>query len=484
MPLLLHDTFTRQLKEIRPSDERSLRFYCCGPTVYAPAHIGNLRTFVLQDVFRRTVEATGIPVRHVRNLTDVDDKTIRAANEHNLPLEDFTRPWITRFQADCQSLNMLPPSEEPAATAHIPEQIKLIETLLAKGHAYATDDGSVYFKVTSFPTYGKLSRLDERELQSIAPEGPQDADEYEKADRSDFALWKGRKAEDGEVYWNAPWGQGRPGWHLECSAMSMAALGQTLDVHGGGVDLVFPHHENEIAQSEACTGQIFVHHWFHCAHLMVEGEKMSKSLGNMYTLEDLTKDGLSPLVVRFVLLSGHYRQQLNFTFNALHAANEAMRKFSQTLLRILPRAEIDLETFRQWCSTPGDENKLFAESTLLNAWNLLCRDLNTSGAWGQLMKQRGQWEKEKDPKILQRDLRALAHLLYALGLDQLPFTPKKEKTNPEAPAEIRALAEDRWKAKADRDFTTADQLRESLKQKGWLVKDSRDGYTLSPGQKS
>jgi cysteinyl-tRNA synthetase len=288
MGLSLFDTMTRVPVELVPMDGREFRFYCCGPTVYGPAHIGNFRTFVLQDVFRRVLELGGLKVKHVRNLTDVDDKTIRVSQEVGKSLTEFTAGWTEKFHADCRALHCLEPHVEPGAVDHIPQQIAMIATLERDGHAYKAADGSVYFRVASFPEYGRLSRLKERELRmgtSVAD------DEYERDTLADFALWKARKAEDGVNFWESPWGEGRPGWHLECSAMIREYLGDTIDLHSGGVDLVFPHHENEIAQSECCTGHEFCRHWFHVTHLLVDGAKMSKSLGNLYTLDELWRRG-------------------------------------------------------------------------------------------------------------------------------------------------------------------------------------------------
>ncbi|MGB0416251.1 MAG: cysteine--tRNA ligase, partial [Coraliomargarita sp.] len=285
MSVQLYDTHSRSVQALTPESGKPLRFYCCGPTVYGPAHIGNFRTFLIQDTLRRVLEVDGTPVKHVRNITDVDDKTIRQSQAEGMTLEAFTAKWTEKFHADCSALNMLAPSIEPSAVAHIPEQIALVETLVEKGHAYATEDGSVYFRVSSYDDYGSLSKLKQRELKTQSENSAgevNDADEYDRESVTDFALWKGRKPEDGENYWPSPWGEGRPGWHLECSAMVDTAFdGETIELHGGGIDLCFPHHENEIAQSECAHGQCFCKHWFHSAHLMVEGEKMSKSLGNV-----------------------------------------------------------------------------------------------------------------------------------------------------------------------------------------------------------
>jgi len=289
----LFDTMSRQERDLAPRDGEVFRFYCCGPTVYGPAHIGNFRTFVLQDVFRRTLESTEVKTCHVRNLTDVDDKTIRDSRTNKQSLKEFTDHWRNRFREDCDRLNLLPPHFEPSAVAHLRHQLAMIEILMEKGHAYRSDDGSVYYRVSSFKNYGRLSHLDQRELREGAS-GTVTDDEYEKDAVADFVLWKARRPEDGENFWASPWGEGRPGWHLECSAMCREYLGDTFDLHSGGEDLIFPHHENEIAQSEACTGHHMADHWFHLTHLLVDGGKMSKSAGNFYTLDQLVEAGFSP----------------------------------------------------------------------------------------------------------------------------------------------------------------------------------------------
>jgi len=333
MVLKLYDTLSREVQDVFPMDGKIVRFYCCGPTVYGPAHVGNFRTFVLQDIFRRALETCGQKTYHARNLTDVDDKTIRQSQEEGVSLGDFTDRWTKRFNQDCHLLNLLPPHVQPSAVAHVPEQIALIQRLIDGGKAYQGPDGSVYFKVDSFEKYGALSRLADREITTSSRDR-ETSDEYQRDSAADFALWKARRPEDGENYWNSPWGEGRPGWHIECSAICLKHLGESFDVHSGGVDLVFPHHENEIAQVEAVTHKTFARHWFHITHLMVEGTKMSKSLGNLYTLSDLQEKGYDAQTVRYVLLSGSYRQPLNFTFDSLKAAQKALKKlqdFSQKI---------------------------------------------------------------------------------------------------------------------------------------------------------
>ena len=466
MPALkLHDTLSRTDREVKPLDGKTLRFYCCGPTVYGPAHIGNFRTFVAQDVMRRAVEASGTPTLHVRNITDVDDKTIRDSQKAGQSLIDFTRGWTEKFHSDCASLNLLPPTVEPSAVAHIPHQIAMIEKLVAKGHAYAAADGSVYFRVSSFKDYGRLSHLEDRELRLGASEAASatDSDEYTKDSLTDFALWKARKPEDGSNYWPSPWGEGRPGWHLECSAMILEYLGEDFDLHSGGVDLIFPHHENEIAQSCCSTHGHFAHHWMHVAHLMVDGGKMSKSLGNLYTLADLQQRGYTAAEVRYVLISGHYRAPLNFTFHSLDSARQALQKLAKA------DKALSLLTSHLSPSSPGP----FAE-----AWDTLLNDLNVPGALGGIFSVLNKLK----PAAISADeatsaRNGLHFMLSALGL-VLP--PVLEEATADVPADIQALAQQRWDAKQAKDWATADVLRKELEAAGWLIKDGKEGFIVVP----
>lgn len=477
MPVQLYDTHSRSLRPLQAETDRALRFYCCGPTVYGPAHIGNFRTFLLQDTLRRVLEVNGQKVHHVRNLTDVDDKTIKGANAAGLSLEDFTRQWTEKFHADCAALNCLPPHKEPSAVEHIPQQIALIEKLVEKGYAYATEEGSVYFRVSSFENYGSLSRLKERELKSQSKNSAgqrNDADEYEREAVSDFVLWKQRKPEDGENFWQSPWGEGRPGWHLECSAMIESSFkGATLDLHGGGVDLCFPHHENEIAQSECAHGRPLCKHWFHSAHLMVDGAKMSKSLGNLYTLDDLRAKGFNPMALRYTLIAGSYRQQLNFTIETLHAAQSALAKLERFATSLLDKAgqkTSDMETYIQ-----ASDPKLTGR--FAKAWEALGNNLNTSAALGALF---GVVGSNPAPSLDEREARdtlsAFGALLFALGLSL--FTEQTAKAD--TPDDIQSLAQERWEAKQAKDFARADSLRETLLKKGWLIKDGPDSYQIEP----
>lgn len=447
--------------------------YCCGPTVYGPAHIGNFRTFLAQDVLRRVLECSGMKVRHVRNITDVDDKTIRESRRLGVSLADFTKKWTDKFHADCEKLNMLPPSVEPRATEHIAEQLEMVSKLVENGHAYAAGDGSVYFKISSDPDYGRLSGLDRRTLatQGVNSAGEANlADEYERESVSDFALWKGRKEEDGENFWKSPWGEGRPGWHIECSAMSTKYLGPTFDLHGGGVDLCFPHHENEIAQSECSSGiKPYVKYWFHSAHLMVEGAKMSKSLGNLYTLDDLLSRGYSAQQIRYALISGHYRQQLNFTFKGLDDAKSALSKLAKSLSSALKRAGMSGGDFKNLIK-PGAK----LEGTVFGAaWDALCDDVNVPKALGEMFAAL--------PKLGDsgENLEAFGALLYALGLD--PLDGGEEKAE-EAPEEIAELARQRWEAKKAKNFALADELRGKISATGWTVLDAKDGFSLKKAQ--
>lgn len=455
MPIRLHESLSRSQRELKPAQPDGVfRFYNCGPTVYAPAHIGNFRSFVVNDVIRRLLElefGKG-KVKHVRNLTDVDDKTIKRAREESRPLAEVTKQWTDKFHADCAALNCLPPHVEPTATGHIKEQVDMIDVLMQKGNAYRAADGSVYFKVSSFDDYGKLSRVKERELQAGATLKIAAADADEKEDVSDFALWKAHKPDDGANAWDSPWGRGRPGWHIECSAMSKKHLGETIDLHTGGVDLLFPHHENEIAQSQCCNGTLFAHHWYHSEHLLVDGKKMSKSLGNLYTLDDLKAKGFSPMALRYALLASHPRKQQNFTLDSLHAAESALKS---------------LRTFRASLGAQAGDATAF--DSVLAA---LRDDLNTPGALGALFTiiNRG-------PAGL--DAAAFDRTMFALGLSLTAV----ESPKAEVPPAITALAEKRWAAKQAKDWAGADALRKELTAAGWSMLDSKDSYRLEPLKK-
>jgi cysteinyl-tRNA synthetase len=452
--------------------------YCCGPTVYGPAHIGNFRTFLIQDVLRRCLEIDGLEVRHVRNITDVDDKTIRQSQAEGVSLKSFTDKWTGKFHADCGALNLLPPHVEPSAVEHIPLQVAMIEKLVANGNAYATSDGSVYFKVCSCHDYGKLSHLDRDALrtQEVNSAGTaNDADEYERESVTDFALWKSHKPADGENHWPSPWGEGRPGWHIECSAMSTRYLGNTFDLHGGGIDLCFPHHENEIAQSECSTGEKdFAAHWFHSMHLMVDGAKMSKSLGNLYTLDDLKGKGATPMAVRYALISGHYRSQLNFTLKSLDDAAGALGKIEKATEKLLEKCGLTKTDF----TPPAVQEQNTAWGEFQAAWDTLCDDLNVPGALGKIFGAlHTVTATDRTIEQARADLSGLGKILYALGL--LLFTAKADDSATDVPADVAELGLRRWEAKQARNFAEADKLRAELESKGWKSLDRKDGYTLA-----
>lgn len=459
----LQDTLSRTEKTIAPIDGKTYRFYCCGPTVYGPAHIGNFRTFVLQDVFRRTLETGGTRTLHVRNITDVDDKTIRDSQATGMTLLDFTKGWTEKFHVDCDALACLPPHIEPSAIAHIPQQISMVEMLIQKGNAYASEDGSVYFKISSFPAYGRLSRLDERELDLGKTQNARaNADEYEKDSISDFVLWKARREEDGENFWDSPWGQGRPGWHLECSAMIAEYLGDSFDMHSGGVDLVFPHHENEIAQSQCACGGHFAAHWFHIIHLLVDGGKMSKSLGNMYTLEDLAKKGFTAMEVRYVLIGSHYRKPLNFTLDSLSGAKEALANLAKSAAKLAEK--MGSETF-----LPSADFGTFQA-----AWESLNDDLNTPAALGGIFTGLREASKLNGAEAAAA-LAGLNRILKALGIT----LPEILSETISIPAAIHQLAETRWAARSNKDWASSDKLRDELSAEGWAMKDGKDSYELT-----
>ena len=479
MPIRVHDTLSRTLKTLAPRTPGApYRMYCCGPTVYAPAHIGNLRTFLIQDILRRALQADGTEVLHVRNITDVDDKTIQRSQSEGTTLQAFTTRWTQKFHADCATLNLLPPHIEPSAVAHIPLQIAMIQKLIANGHAYTTPDGSVYFKISTCPCYGKLSHLDPATLRTQATNSAgatNQADEYERDHITDFALWKARKPADGPNHWPSPWGQGRPGWHIECSAMSTHYLGDTFDLHGGGEDLCFPHHENEIAQAEGATGQPgFAAHWFHSMHLLVDGKKMSKSTGNYHTLDDLCAHGATPMAVRYALIAGHYRSQLNFTLNNLSAAAAALAKIEKAAEKLLAQ-----NTFTRADFTPMTApEKTTAWGAFQAAWDTLRDDLNIPGALGKIFTTLPLvTDPARTPAQARADLSGLANILYVLGINL--FTSDAPAT-PTIPDPVAHLGQRRWAAKQARDFATADTLRNELAQLGWQSIDRKDGYTLTP----
>jgi cysteinyl-tRNA synthetase len=465
MALKLFNTLSRSVQEFVPLDPAGKRvgLYCCGPTVYDFAHIGNWRTFIFGDLVRRYLDFKGYTVTHVMNITDVDDKIIKRVRESGTSLREFTGKFEGAFFDDLKGLNCRLPHQTPRATGHIAEIIALLEKLLARGLAYQTPDGSVYFSIEKYRAagsrYGQLVKLNFDEMR--VGERVR-SDEYEKEAVADFALWKARVAEDGEVFWPSPWGEGRPGWHIECSAMSMKLLGPSFDLHLGGEDLMFPHHEDEIAQSEGAgvqpAGRPFVKHWLHGAHLLVEGKKMSKSLGNFFTLRDLLAKGFTGREIRYLLLTAHYRETFNFTLEGLQGARAALGRIDECLGKLREVA--------------GD-TKAGAESPLLGAFSdALDDDLNISGAWGAIF----EWVRDTNRKLADNALDPAAAAAALATWDKLDSvlgvgTPKEV----EVPAEIVALVEARQAARKAKDFKRADAIRDELKAQGWTVEDTPKG---------
>ncbi len=464
MALKLFNTLSRALGEFVPLDPagKKVGIYCCGPTVYDLAHIGNFRTFVFADLLRRYLEFKGYSVQHVLNITDVEDKIIKHIRESGLSLRDYTGKYEAAFFEDSKTLACLPPHHAPRATAHIPEIIALITKLIARGVAYQAGDASVYFSIDKYRAcgcrYGQLAKLNFDEMR---PGDRVSRDEYEKESLADFALWKARVPEDGDVFWPSPWGEGRPGWHIECSAMSMAILGESFDLHLGGEDLIFPHHEDEIAQSEGATGRPFVKYWMHGAHLLVEGKKMSKSLGNYFTLRDLLARGFGGREIRYLLLTAHYREQFNFTLEGLESARVALGRLDDFLLRLAELAGPE--------AAPAEAALVDQVSEALDS------DLNVSAAWGSVF----EWMKDKNRLMAAGQLSAsqAAAALAAWQVADSIFAVSR-RTIEEIPPAISRLLEERNAARQSRDFKRADALRDELKTHGWIIEDTPKGARL------
>jgi cysteinyl-tRNA synthetase len=463
--IVFTNTPTRRKEEFVPLNPPQVTMYTCGPTVYNYAHIGNFRANITYDIVKRWLMFRGFDVKHVMNITDVDDKTIRGSREQGLSLNKFTETFTRAFIEDCGKLNIMTPDITPRATENIPRMIQLVETLVEKGIAYAADDGSVYFSIAKFDGYGKLSNLDTRSLQHGARI---DHDEYDKDHVSDFVLWKGWSASDGDVKWDSPWGPGRPGWHLECSVMSQAYLGDTIDIHMGGEDLVFPHHENEIAQSEAASGKPFVRYWLHNGYLLVEGRKMSKSLGNFYTLRDVLEKGYTGREIRFHLLSTHYRQPFNFTFDGLHAARSALQRLDdvRTALEAISAGD---------SRNPAREDIAAAVQAAETAWiSTLDDDMNISPALGamfDLVHQANKWLS--DETVGTADAACILSFLDAA--DQLLAVAQEKEA---FPAEAVALMKERIEARKAKNWSRADEIRDSLAARGLTIEDTASGPRL------
>lgn len=465
MELYIFNTLTRKKERFVPLQDGKVLYYTCGPTVYDYPHIGNFATYVRQDLFRRLLEYLGYEVIHVMNTTDIDDKTIKRSGELGWTLKQLTDFYTEEFLKDMDALNIKRPTRLVPATSEIPEMVKVIQTLIEKGHAYVSG-GSVYFSIETFPEYGKLSGISKEELK---PGARVDVDEYDKEHPGDFALWKESTPEElgRGIFWETPWGKGRPGWHIECSVIALKHLGETIDVHSGGVDLIFPHHENEIAQSEAYTGKEFCRYWFHCEHVLVDGRKMSKSLGNFVTIRELLEKGVNPVVIRLWMLSGHYRKQLNFTEDSLKQAEENLRNLVH-FLRTLK--DIQTDKYDQRVSDMlGKMKQEFLEA--------LCDDMNTPKAFAVMYEFIHEVNKRMD--ILGKK-NASEIIETFFDLDRILGLRLEEYVNAEIPKKVLELLEIRERLRKERNFEEADRIREEIRSMGYEVEDTPEGPRIWP----
>ena len=459
------NTETRRKEEFKELEKGKVTMYTCGPTVYNFAHIGNFRAILTYDLAKRWLRSRGYEVKHVMNITDVDDKTIRDSRKEGTDLRAFTERYAQCFFEDCKALRVQPPEVTPRATDHIKEMLDLIQILMDKGIAYQGEDGSVYFSIEKYEPYGKLSHLKERELKVGARV---QSDEYDKESVSDFALWKKWVPADGPVKWDSPWGPGRPGWHLECSVMARKYLGDTIDLHMGGEDLIFPHHENEIAQSEAATGKPFVHYWVHNGYLMVEGKKMSKSAGNFYTLRDIFEKGYTGREVRFLLLSTYYRQAFNFTFEGLHAARSALSRLDDL------REALEKEK-ATGSDVPVSEELKDVLAISYQKWEeALDDDLNTSAAFAALFEAVKAINKIRLENPLGK-AGAEAALAFLDKTDEVMAVAEKDE---DFPQRAKELAIERTEARKAKNWARADEIRNELAAMGLTVEDTKEGPRL------
>lgn len=453
MPLKLKNTLTRQEEIFTPINQDMVSLYTCGPTVYNYPHIGNYRAYIFGDILKRTLSYLGYNVKHIMNITDIDDKTIRDSIAQGKTLADFTEFYTNEFYKDIDALNIIRADKYTKATDYIDEMVEMIEALIQKGFAYKSEDGSVYFDIAKDSEYGKLSHFTLADLKENA-KGRMASDEYDKDNASDFALWKAWDANDGEVFWEPSLGKGRPGWHIECSAMSIAELGENIDIHTGGVDNMFPHHENEIAQSECATGHQFVKYWMHNEHLMVDGKKMSKSLGNFYTLRDLIDKGISPITYRYWLYTGNYDTKVNFTTEAISGAQTALERLYNAYREVVNSDSGVINT---------EYKNKFTEA--------ISDNLNTPKAVAVL------WELVKDADISPEDKKATLldfDKVFGFGLDKVVAEEKIE-----IPENIKNIAEERLLARKDKNWQKSDELRDKIKELGYEIKDTDTGYKIS-----
>ena len=455
------NTLTRKKEIFVPLEPGKVKMYTCGPTVYDYAHIGNFRAFLFEDLLKRWLVYRGFKVTHVMNLTDIDDKTIKGSQTQKIPLKQYTDFYVKAFFEDIKALNIKPADVYPRATELVPEMVTLIKTLMAKGYAYRGEDGSIYFAIHKFPDYGKLSKIKPAELKVGARVSQ---DEYCKEEAQDFALWKAWTPEDGDVFWETELGKGRPGWHIECSDMSMKYLGDTFDIHCGGVDNMFPHHENEIAQSEAATGKKFVNYWLHNEHLLVEGKKMSKRFGNFYTLRDLLSKGYDPITIRYLLMSTHYRQQFNFTFEGLEAAKGAIDRLRNFMRRLH--------------ETEGKDSKGKVAGLMekLEACfgGSMGDDLDIGTALASLFDFVREINNLLDANLVSKSEAADVGSLM-MQIDEVLGVIGEVSAEETLPADIDALVQKREEARKAKNWKEADALRAQLRSMGIVLEDTAQG---------
>ena len=464
MPLQFHNTLTRKTEPFKPLKGKKVGLYSCGPTVYNYPHIGNYRAYVFVDLLKRYLLYRGYKVKHVMNITDVDDKTIRDSQKEGISLTEFTKRYEKAFFEDLKSLNILPANDYPKATNYIKEMVAITKSLLKNGLAYRGTDGSIYYAISKFKDYGKLANLDIKKLKTGAS-GRVKTDEYDKEQVQDFALWKAWTPDDGKVFWETEISKGRPGWHIECSAMSMEYLGKTFDIHCGGIDLIFPHHQNEIAQSEGSTGKQFVKYWLHNEWLLVDGQKMSKSLGNFYTLRDVLAKGHSPVAVRYLLLSTHYRQQLNFTFDGVEAAKNSVERL-QELVRKLKDAKQGRHD-EEISLLVAEARKKFVEA--------MDDDLSVSEALASLFDFAKDMNKLLETGISKQDAEEALEFLEDANeiIAVIDFTEEIELTE-----EQKNMVDERERLRKQKNFAEADVIRQKLKEQGIILDDTSGGVKV------
>ena len=456
--LKFYNSLTNKKEIFKPINKDKVKVYTCGPTVYDKAHIGNFRTFLFEDLLKRTLLAFGYEVVHVMNITDVDDKTIKRANESGKKLSEITEYYTKRFLEDSLSLKILPADNYPLATEHIPSMIEMIKLLIQKDFAYVSEDGSVFFKISNYKKYGNMTNLD---LSNMQKSNRVSSDEYNLDNPQDFALWKAYKNEDGSIFWDSPWGKGRPGWHIECSAMSVEYLGKHFDIHCGGVDNKFPHHENEIAQSECALETKFVNYWLHSEFLLVDGGKMSKSLGNVYTITELFSKGFTAEEIRYLMLTSHYRSKVNFSLNKQHEAKMGIKRI-QTLksrLKLLDSSS---------SNTYPDVKKVFDKT--------LADDLDTPKTIALVFDWVRKLNIELDKNILTDN--DVASALNFINYFNSIFNILSDDFD--IPDEILKLAQERQIARENKDWTESDNLRDLIDSKGWIIRDDNEGQKLIP----